>query len=318
MVGKVTQPVDFAAEAEAAKQLATLDKASKYFILPDLKTTCEIAEISDQKEKDIQKCDPLFYDMNVKMVQFQMPYAGKSLLKRLNDTDIRTPAFFFQLMSFLLESGAYLIAKSMVHYDIKEDNILLDEDNTLKIIDFGQSFPVKSLSTDLLDLRWKVYNPAYAAEAPECTLFSATLFGDSPSKILSEICNQKTPLVYAERVLGLSRAQQKRDLYQFWNQSRAVREKDPVKFYKLYWPGFDAFLIGATLVSVLQRLIFLPSFAESRQWLFKKEKVFRILRGLLQASPRKRIDSVQALYMWDPTNAWFDEYGTTWISSREN
>ncbi len=317
-VGKITQPVDYAAEAEAAKEFSFSDIASKYFILPDLSTSCEIADISAQTEKDIQKCDPLFYEPNIKMVQFQMPYAGKSLYKRINDADIRTPEFFYKLMTFLLEAGAYLAAKSFVHYDIKEDNILLDENGNLKLIDFGQSFSAKRLTSEVLDLRWKIYNPAYAAEAPESTVFSAMLFGDSASKTVSEVCMQKLPLIQAERLLGISRAQQKKDLWQFWNQSRAVRERDAVKFYKLYWPAFDAFLIGTTLLSVLNRLIFLPSFAQSRQWLFKREKVFTILRGLLQASPRKRIDSIQALHIWDPKNAWFDTYGTTWISSRES
>jgi serine/threonine protein kinase len=317
-VGKITQPVDFAAEAEAARELANLAVAKEYFILPDLQSSCEIADISKQSDMDIQKCDPLFYDTNVKMVQFQMPYAGKSLFKRINDADIRTPHFFFRLMTFLLEAGSYLAVKSFVHYDIKEDNILLDDRMNLKLIDFGQSFSAKTLNKDVLDLRWKIYNPAYAAEAPESTLFSAMLFGESVSKAMSEISSQKLPLLQAERILGLPLAQQKKDLQLFWAQSRAVREKDPVRFYKLYWPGFDAFLIGTTLLSVLNRLIFLPSFVNSRDWITKKDKVFTILRGLLQASPRKRIDSIQALYKWDSTNAWFETYGTTWISSRES
>ena len=316
-VGKVTQPVDFAAEAEAAKELQSLGIAQTYFILPDLQSSCEIANVSKQTEMDIQKCEPIHYEPNGKMVQFEMPYAGKSLFKRLNDADIRTPQFFFRLMTFLLEAGSYLAAKSYIHYDIKEDNILLDESMNLKLIDFGQSFSAKTLTKEVLDLRWKVYNPAYAAEAPESTLFGAILFGETMPKALSEICLQKLPLIQAERLLGLSLSQQKEDLKQFWAQSRAVREKDSVKFFKLYWPGFDAFLIGATLLGVLNRLIFLPSFANSREWIAKKEKVFTILRGMLQASPRKRIDSIQALYKWDPKNAWFGTYGTTWISSRD-
>lgn len=316
-IGKVTQPVDFVAEAEAARELNSLEVSQKYFVLPDLSTTCEIESISKQTEKDIQQCEPITMDLNQKMVQFEMPYSGKSLFKRINDVDIRTPDFFFKLMSFLLEAGSYLAAKSFVHYDIKEDNILINDMKGLKLIDFGQSFPVKTLTKEVLDLRWKIYNPAYAAEAPECTLFGAVLYGEGFSKALSEISNQKLPFVQAERILGLSRQKQKLDLMTFWNQSRAVRERDPVQFFKLYWPGFDAFMIGGTLLSILQRLLLLPSFTQDIKWLNKKQKVFTILRGLLQASPRKRIDCIQALYSWDPKNVWFQTYGTTWISSRE-
>jgi serine/threonine protein kinase len=317
VVGKITQPIDFSAEAEAAKELATLDVRSKYFVLPDIHTACEILPISKQSDKDIQKCDPIMTDPNQQMIQFEMPNAGKSLYKRLNDADIRTPEFFMKLMGFLLEAGAYLAAKSFVHYDIKEDNILIDESKSLKVIDFGQSFSAKTITKDVLDLRWKIYNPAYAAEAPECTLFGAILYGENFSKALSEICDQKAPLQHAERLLGISRKKQKLELLTFWNQSRAARERDPVQFFKLYWPGFDAFMIGGTLISVLQRLILLPNFSESSKWLAKKQKIFTILRGLLQANPRNRIDCIQALHIWDPTNVWFQTYGTTWISSRE-
>lgn len=317
ILGKVTQPVDYVAESEAAKVLSAIDVHKQYFILPDVKSACEIEPLSKQTEKDIQQCEPITQDPNQKMIQFQMPYAGKSLFKRMNDTDLRTPEFFLKLMGFLLEAGAYLATKSFVHYDIKEDNILVDEYKNLKLIDFGQSFPVKTLTKDVLDLRWKIYNPAYAAEAPECTLFGAILFGESFPKALSEIADQKLPLLHAERLLGISRQRQKLDLQTFWNQSRTVREKDPVQFFKLYWPGFDAFMIGGTLISILQRLLLLPSFAQNHKWLNKKQKVFTILRGMLQASPRKRIDCIQALHSWDPKNAWFQTYGTTWISSRE-
>jgi serine/threonine protein kinase len=317
VVGKVTQPVDFSAEAEAAKELSSLSVQKQYFVLPDLNSACEIESISKQSEKDIQQCGPITMDPNQTMIQFEMPYSGKSLFKRLNDTDFRTPEVYFKLMGFLLEAGSYLAAKSFVHYDIKEDNILVNESKSLKLIDFGQSFSAKTLTKEILDLRWKIYNPAYAAEAPECTLFGATLFGENFSTVVSEITTQKVPLIQAERLLGVSRQKQKLDLLTFWNQSRAAREKDPVQFFKLYWPGFDAFMIGGTLLSVLQRLLLLPSFTQNYKWLNKKQKVFTILRGLLQASPRKRMDCIQALHTWDPKNVWFQTYGTTWISSRE-
>ena len=66
----------------------------------------------------------------------------------------------------------------------------------------------------------------------------------------------------------------------------------------------------------MYRFIMIPSFAESKEWKDKSGRIYEVLRGLLQASPRKRIDAIEALHIYDPTNAWFSEYGVSWMAKK--
>jgi hypothetical protein len=121
--------------------------------------------------------------------------------------------------------------------------------------------------------------------------------------IISELENKKTGLLYAERILGISRKEQMKDFKQFWLSSRSAQNGDWVQFYRLYWPVVDSWAIGHNLIGVLRRLVISKQFTESKEWLQKQSVVKTVLKGLLYASPKKRLDAVEALALYDPMNA---------------
>jgi serine/threonine protein kinase len=306
--GKITAPIDFLIENEASRVLAPLKLP--YFIVPELGSACSPAE--KQKEKQLGLCDPLKEIPLKQMVQFTMPYGGKTLFARIVDRSID----FFSLFQQLLEAGSYLIASSFVHYDISINNVVISEKGQVALIDFGQSFSAKNITQETLDLRWKVYNPEYETEPPEITVATAIGEGVSPTDAISQIVARKGVFPAAAAVLGLQPQKQEAELRHFWQTSRAAIAGDRLTMWRLYWPTFDSWGIGNCLISVLRGKLLLKSFTENPRW--KKEgKLIRIiLRGMLQANPRKRLDCVEALKLYDPENAWFSKYGVSWVESR--
>jgi serine/threonine protein kinase len=308
LLGKISEPIDFVIEAEAAATLGPL--SLPHFVLANVKDACIPSE--KQIEPDIAKCKPI--KSIGKVVQFTMPYAGKTLFKRIVDNDFTKGSVdFFSLMLQLLEAGAYLIGSGYVHYDVSVNNVVISEKGVVSLIDFGQSFSTKNITQEMINLRWKEYSPEYAAEPPEITLAQGPV---GLKERISDVIQRKGGIRDAEKILGLRLVQQEAELRDFWSTSHAVASKDWPTFFKLYWPTFDSWSIGLCLLGALSPLLYKREFLESKAWKEKGPMVKSILRGLLQVNPRKRMDCVQALKLYDPQNTWFEIHGTSWLDSR--
>jgi serine/threonine protein kinase len=312
-VGKITQPIDLLIEFEATKQLAPMKLP--HFILPDEGSACSPAKKERQRDKNLGSCKIIQNsDLSTKMFHFTMPYGGKSVLSRISDS---LNLDYFSAFQQLLEAGAYLIAASFVHYDISVNNVVISDKGVLSLIDFGQSFSAKTITESTIQMRLKVFNPAYEAEPPEVTAFTGLLDkGISYDQAITQIVRQKQTFRLADTLLGLRTARQESELRSFFLTSRAAASKDKVAFWKLYWPTYDSWSIGSALLQVLQNFMYNKKFMESRQWKQKGGLIKSILRGMLQANPRKRLDCVQALKMLDPQNVWFEVYGDSWLETR--
>jgi serine/threonine protein kinase len=311
-LGKITEPTDFVIEATAAKILGPL--GLPYFVLPDAGSAC-VPDVK-QREKELAKCKMIKQDTDLeKVVQFTMPYAGKTLFSRIVDYDLlRGRTRFFDMMLQLLEAGAYLISSSYVHFDVSINNVVINDMGQTALIDFGQSFSSKVITPTVLELRRKVYDPISMTEPPEITLSQAP---DQKADNVPYVIERKGTFASAEKVLGLKRVQQTAELREFWTSSRAAQAGDWVALWKLYWPTFDSWGVGGCLLEALSPLLYKREFVDSPMWRRHGATIKSILRGMLQANPRKRLDCVEALKLYDPDNAWFEAHGTSWIAGRE-
>jgi serine/threonine protein kinase len=315
LLGKITLPGDFTIEAEATRALGNL--GVPYFLLADTKSACIPA--TKQNEKEIHLCTPLQANPLSSMIQFTLPYGGQTFYSRLLDTDFlkNKETTFFSIMLQMLEAGSYLISAQFCHYDVSLLNVLLNEKGDVKLIDFGMSFSAEAITEETVRGRLKVYNPQSLAEVPEMTIVSGLVSNAGSIRDLVDMTiEQKDVFSLAEKILGISKEQQKLDLLNFWDTSHAFKNKDWVTLWKLYWPTFDSWGIGMCLLYILRRLLFKKEFVNSPEWRRKAGAILFILRGLLQANPRKRLDAVEALKLYDPENAWFEKYGASWLSSR--
>ncbi len=313
LLGKITAPLDAATEYKASLILG--DLKSPYFLVADKNSVCEPSE--KQKEKDLKSCKALEVQPITGFVQFKMPYGGKQLLTLITNTSfLGEPLTFYDAMLQFLEAGSYLIAKQFVHYDINTGNVVIDNKGQLSLIDFGMSFSAKEITEETLKPRWKQYTPAYMPEPPEITIATALFQNVQPNQSIPEIVKDKWGCYLSSVVLGVPAKKQVYELHKFWNSSRAAQNKDWVEFWRLYWPTFDSWAIGSCLTLILRSLLLRPEFTNTRMWKERGPTIKYILRGLLQVNPRKRLDCVEALKLYDPDNVWFEKYGTSWLSSR--
>jgi hypothetical protein len=128
---------------------------------------------------------------------------------------------------------------------------------------------------------------------------------------------EKEGITNVQRVLGVSRDAQIAEFRRFWEGSRAAQARDWVAFWRMYWPGVDAWAVGHNIIKILQRLLMSRQFTESEEWKARGPILKTVLRGLLRTSPRERMDCVEALALYDPANDLLERpAGQAWLEKR--
>lgn len=318
-VGKLTLEDDMNREITAQKVLSKVKEAKHYFLLPEPELSCVPKILDNQEDNDISKCDFLKESEKDKhVVQMAMPYGGKDLYGIA--LGVKEEIHFFNLFRHLLEAGSLMLLNGVVHYDIYSKNVLVDKYNIPRLIDFGQSFLRKDISLDsIFNGRWKVLKPeASSTEPPEVTFLTAMYepYHYSFQDTVNYIMPQKRIFNTIEKVLGIPLKKQISDLATFFKGSLAFKNRDYVKFWRLYYTGFDSWSIGVMFVQILSKLVFSFPFIESSEWKLKKRVTLDILRKMVNSNPKERIDCAEALAIMDPFNSIYQEYGLDWVERR--
>ena len=311
-IGKLTGTDDLEREKNAFKVLQGIKESSHYFILPH--ASCSPKIIDNQVDNDINKCKMLTNGNPAEIKQIALEYGGKDLnkLNLISNDSIS----FFTLMKQLLEAGSLMVLHGFIHNDIHRGNIVVNNKNTAKLIDWGQSFSKDTITLDTI--QWKVLTPEYSAEPPEVTFLTAIDENNNYSfeEALLHLMPRKRVLHTIEKILGVSLRNQLANLGTFFRTSQAYQQKDILKIWKLYYPGFDAWGIGVVLLECLNALMFSYEFIESSEWKLKKAIVVDIIKKMLHTNPKERIDCVEALAMFDPVNEIYMNYGVEWVENR--
>jgi len=312
-LGKISQVQDVKHEIQAGKDLKGVPYSS-YFILPEIDSLCVPAPMEQQTEPDIAKCGPIETYGTSKMVHYQMRYGGKSIHVVMRSQTAK-PYSFNTFMKHMLEMGSVLIINGYVHADFHTNNVLLTNSMEPRLIDFGKAFAAKRIDQALIDEMWTDYMPSYPYESPDASMMIAAHSNHSLRECIEDIKREKQSVINVEQVLGVSRQSQMEELKDFWRNSRAVKAQDWVSYWKTYWPVNDAWGMGAILVDLLRRRLLDPKFVAG-EWVHRREVIEGILRGLLQSSPRKRMDCLEALALFDPMNPIVVGPGRAWLDAR--
>jgi len=293
----------------ANKEWAVMAKIKKiplwknYFIVSE--TPCVPAPI--QKDRDLALCSPL---ADYKLSDFRiltMPYGGTPL------TFYRVQLADFDFMGFvthLIEAGALLNLFGIVHRDIHQGNILVDNEQVPRIIDYNLSILVESTVT-LGELKHK-YDANLAQEPPDSTLVNAIQQGYNYEKVINSIIDKKQILKKIRTMLGISIKTQWESLEEWYFMSKAAKAGDEVAWFNKYWRTIDSWAIGVNIVDFISKLSLWPEFSATLNKV--RPKLFPVLRRLCEVNPMRRIDCVQALNMLSPNSFIIRKYSKEWLA----
>ena len=330
-VGKITDEEEAKHEIFIANRLRNVPLVRNYILLPEPES-CEPAPKSQQEDKDINHCDSITRTNEYKLEwkeseQIFLPYGGKNPLGNMIMAGSIHPKYFpfYPFMRHILEGGSLLLNTGICHFDLHPNNFLQDKYGVVRILDLGQAFDARNITEDTVKKRWKMLmfgqekdapNPMVTnAEPPEVTILNAMRHGYTLDESIRQTLAGKQVFRDMERILEMPIDRSFSELKYFFQSSKSVKQESAVDFYKLYWPGFDAWSIGTVLLHILKYQRTWVEFQQG-EWQQRQEMTILALKGLLNPNPRKRLDCIEALFIFDPNNYWIQRFGKSWLEKR--
>jgi serine/threonine protein kinase len=312
-VGKITVEDDAKTELHISKILRESRLWKHYFVLPELES-CQPME--KQRSEDWNECRITKEVAPNELLQIKSSYGGRSF-SSLGSTNLHPSHFnYVKFFQHLLEACALLTLKGIVHFDLHRANILVDRYGVPRLLDFGMAFSANELSYEIIDNRWKIYDPKYDSEPPEITMATGIRKGVPFETVAQASIFEKPVYKNYEIVFQEDREVLVESLESFCMKSKSFRRRDWLTLFKTYWPGFDAFAIGAVLLNVLRTQLTWPEFVNSVQWQQKGDVILDILKRLIHPNPSLRYDCVEALALFDPQNAVLKN-SEAWLTARK-
>ena len=293
-VGKVTSHVDARNELEISAYIHTIPESNRYTIIPE-QDSCIPRARSKQSETDIDTCGFLQETQIKDTIQLVMPWGGYPM-SRIN----MDPSTFdyYRFVEEVLAVGAFFVLNDLCHFDIWGQNFLFDSNNTPRLIDYGFAFRPSTLKPSDLPMRWRTIDVEHDTETPEVILMVGTQHGLDIHTLGREVRLSKPAVQRLVALCNVNPTHWTEGLIEWAEESKSFQRHDWLSCWKLYWPGFDAWSIGALLLQVLELQIAIPSFTQDSRWTKRSSLIKEVMRGLCRGNPAKRLDAAEALSLW--------------------
>jgi len=283
-VGKFTAE-DIESELGIGKAIMALPLASQYFALPS--ASCKAGDPS--QDPDAKGCRVLTKaDKGTKFSLLLMPAAGRQLLRWATDLQLLSSSFE-RIFRHLLEGMVIYQRAGYIHNDIHMGNILVDERGVARYIDFGLGFRIDDIQTWDDTNMGRRFRPKYGWQAPELHARRMQWNGIWLADGLKELRELNREYVRMEEYFpGRTRA------LEALKSFGAVAPKDNGEFIREYAKKFDSWRIGLCMFmlweDLMRGLVPLQNISTIR----------RVISGLTEFDPRRRLSAGEALLMLDP------------------
>lgn len=290
-VGKITIE-DSDSELKIGRAIMSLPLASVYFALPTRGCVPQIpVEDSDAPTCDILTKAPSGTDFSMLI----MPLAGQPLIKYGLDFN-RLAANYKRIFIHLLEGAVIYQNAGYVHNDIHLANILVDDMNVARYIDFGLAFRVRDVKVWEDANLGTTFKPEYVWQAPEVHGLRMIKNGVRIEDGVRRLKEQNPEYRQMEY-----RFPTRRSCTAALTDLFAAYKGDSATFLRTYAKQFDAWRIGLSMWFLWDDLLQNPLFV--RTGLYAERDLIRtVMGGLTDFDPRARFTVAAALRRLDPNN----------------
>lgn len=289
-VGKIILKKD----AEIELQIGTLIKGitgwENYFIVQE-EDHCDHANFKEIRKQYTEECKILQSEhiRNTQLTQVVSIYGGKTLFDTLPTSSFN----YMKTLRHMLEAIDKLLKQGICHFDLKENNVVVDANSNFRIIDFGGSFVGDKVTEESVWDHIYTFMPEYNTQPPELSVqngINDTTY--SRNSLYHDTVYKKFIFTQMETLLGISKKQSLADLEKFWRETPVTASWD--EFFRKYWRTWDSWAIGVIFLKLLKRCLIYTSFIENT-WKPHGPVLKGVLRGLLEVDPRKRLLAEDAL-----------------------
>lgn len=293
-VGKVTAE-DTAEELDIGRKIMALPLASHYFALPSKE--CRPAAVDDA-EKDacavLTEAGP-----STRLSMLIMPAAGEQLLKWARDLP-RLADHYERLFVHLLEGMVIYQDAGYVHNDIHMGNVLVDERGVGRYIDFGLAFRPDDVKKWEDTNMGRTFRPKHIWPPPEIQAWRMYLNGVrlvDGLKVLRELNKEYTVMEHQFPTRPTAETAMTAFL-----ASPYVQRADMPAYVRRYGFRLDSWRLGLTMWFLWDDLLRgYSGIKETRLWA-RRDIIRRVLGGLTEFDPERRLTAGAALAILDPTN----------------
>ena len=300
-VTKVAAKKDLDPEVAVGNLLREYKVASNYFVVPR-KGICKPSARIFQLDPSTQDC-PIIQQKGVdRLYMIQMPFGGNATVGSFfKDNKFNPITFdFYEYGRHLLEAITLSTLKGVIHRDLHTGNILFDENNVPRIIDFGLSY-IHGI-TPPEDILQYAFNPRFPQRPPEVELWLAKEDNISMSIAIDRIINEKRGVIQISMFSGQNTYVQRSELMKYINTSPNFTQGNIKEWMDTYWPLYDAWALGNMLISQYGKIVISPSASRNKSIQLKKNIMLGAMKALTRLSPLERVDAVSALRMWAPNS----------------
>ena len=183
----------------------------------------------------------------------------------------------YQTYNYLLDALQELEKVSVVHYDLKLDNMLfVKETSQPRIIDFGISIPINEVTDDNLKKYFYVFAPEYYVWCPEINFINYLLHEDKDTLMESDIemvidmCIHNNPLLMSS--VQSIQTEYKVEAKKYYKQFIGKKKLDIIRKLRETHKTWDNYSLSILLSSLINKLF--DGNENKNGYIFSLERLF--------------------------------------------
>jgi serine/threonine protein kinase len=309
MLDKLTDRNTAEFEMNIARKISLIPLSSNYFVVPA--DICTPQPLKNQTEPELKKCEIQTEFKNTKILR--MPYGGVSLYDYSFKLNTFSPLKFTR---HLLEAGALMALNGIIHNDLHQGNILMDEHGVPRIIDFGRALFSYEHVTEKFFIH--SYSAGYFQECPDFFLLNAKNNGYNIKIAIGDFLSKRKIMI--DQLTGFYAIEPENiaeNMEEYTLLSTSYKKGDYVGWFRHHWRTIDSWAIGVRLLDAFFNLLYFPEF--EKKWKIEGGPIWSVIKRMVEIDPFRRIDCVQALDMLDylegleGENIIIQKYGQKWL-----